>query len=123
MKIKAPRKSFADRRLAQKKVVMARINYSEEYITGVALIRDGVTHSTRHKAHWELRHFTFPNEGDNVRGRMTDECGFQTNRRLWVSRVEAADIGRKSGQVSSRCVELLSSEVNFWPHPSEEPKK
>jgi hypothetical protein len=123
MKIKAPRKSFADRRFAQRKQQVSRINYSEEYITGVALKRDGVLHSNTFRAHWELRASAFGINSPCVhKGYMTDECGFRTNRREFVSRAEAADIGRKNGQVSSRCAELLSSDVNFWPHPSEIPK-
>lgn len=120
VKLKAPNKSFADRRFAQKKELKSRINYDGEYITGVALIREGVTYSTAHTAHWELRAHVFGIDSPCVhKGLMTDDTGFRTNLREFVGRAEAADIGRKSGQVLSRCVELLSYDVAFWPHPTE----
>lgn len=116
MKIKAPKKTFADRRFGQERQVKAKVENAPERLTGVALKRDGVIYATSDHEHWALRYSLWPDADthETMKGRIDDEPGFRTNLREWISRAEAAEIGRLSGQVSSQCRELLSCDVDRW---------
>jgi hypothetical protein len=85
---------------------------SVERLTGVAIMRNGnVISSDEHRSHWRLRDVM----GDENPSHQPfgDVCGFRTNLREFVTRAEAADVGRASGQVRSRTHELLSSDVDW----------
>jgi hypothetical protein len=111
VKIKAPRKTYAERRFGQNKV--KSMDSNQEYLTGVSIKRGDDTLSGDYHAHWELRYYL----GDPApeKPMQGDVEGFTTNKRQFVSRAEAAQIGIASGQVSSRQAgrEILSSDVNW----------
>lgn len=82
-----------------------------ERLASVAIKRNGQVHHG-FRAHWELRH----NLGDEKPERPlpADENGFWTSEGRFVSRWEASDIGRLSGQITQQTTrELLSSDINW----------
>ena len=99
-KLKAPRKSFADRAIMGNKVRKVLATNKSEYLTGCALIRDDVLHGPgrAYRSHAELRQAI----GDTsiYTERPGDESGFMTNTGRFVGRLEASTIAVLANQAA-----------------------
>lgn len=83
-----------------------------ERLVAVAIIRHGETHHG-FRGHWELRQSL--GDADPMKRQLYDEEGFWTSQERFVSRREAREIGKVSGQVSPDFGgrDLLSSDINW----------
>ena len=98
-KLKAPKRGFADRRLAAKRVKKIGMNV-QEFLTGCALNRGGVLHGDLRvfHSHAEIRRML----GDEncYQEHPGDDCGFMTNTGRFVGRIEASTIAVLAGQAA-----------------------
>lgn len=100
-KLKAPRKSYADRRLASRKIKqVSRFVNGREYLTGCALRRGGVMHGDLRvfHSHSEIRRAL--GDADPYKENPNDESGFMTNKGRFVGRIEASTIAVLAGQAA-----------------------
>lgn len=111
MKIKAPRKTWAQRRIAQNKTIMRKINTTAEHLVECAIERGGELHHGFH-SHAELRRQL--GDRDPYKSTPGDLEGFYTNTGRFVGRCEGRTIAALAGQSSGGGRELLSSDVDRW---------
>jgi hypothetical protein len=84
-----------------------------EYLTGVALVRDGKTHTSVLTSHWQLR--AALGDDDPYTAKMGDRLGFATSTGRFVDRREGNIIAFQAGQIPSilNGRPMLSSDINW----------